>query len=481
MKSQLFLTCDSPQILDEVKSNLVKTNPDFLKMKRMGYPTHNTPPSIVMYEKSGKGILAPRCSLEMIRQVCAKHNERVLVKDNRTVVDEINVGLKDVQLFWYQEKAIKVMDEKQHGIVVAPCGAGKSIIGLAFIAKKKKPTMIIVHTLELFRQWEDEIKKHLYHDGTIGRIGGGHKSLGNITIAMIQTLVKMSEKEWNAINNTFEILIGDEAHHFGAESYMKIMKRNSAKYSIGLTATPKRKDGKNFIVSNYLGKVIYEITDNDLSAMGRSLDCYVRMVNTGCVYNYSKMNEILAVLNSVIAKDEKRNKIILECIGQDVEDGRTILVLTDRIIQGKILNAKLRSEGYKTDIIVGAIDKDIRAKIKSKMIENKLQILVANKQIAAEGLNIPNIDSVHVCFWTSNTSLLKQMIGRGRRATDNKEHCRVWLYKDRIMTVQLDEITFKEKLVEAQGFKYTYGKIRSWLLSQNFEVKECNQYGEEID
>ena len=479
MRSQLLLTCNNPQITNEIKANLVKTNPDFLRLKKMGYPTHDISPTIKMYEDSGKGVLAPRCSLEMIRQVCAKHNERIVVKDNRTVSREIQVGLKDIQLFWYQEEAVNVMNKNQHGLIVAPCGSGKSIIGIAFIAKMKKPTMVIVHTLELFKQWEDEIKKHLYHEGELGRIGGGQRSLGNITIAMIQTLVKLSDKEWNAINNTFEIIIGDEAHHFGAESYMKIMKRNTAKYSLGLTATPKRRDGKNFIVSNYLGKVIYEITDRDLSVMGRSLSCQVRMVNTECKYNFTKLNENLAVLNTIIAKDTNRNNTIVSCIQQDVEDNRTIIVLTDRVIQGRLLNATLKSKGFQTDIIIGTISSDVRANIKNRMKTGNLQILIANKQIAAEGLDIPNIDSVHICFWTSNSSLIKQMIGRGRRATDDKDHCRVWFYTDKIMSVEIDETTFAEKLVEVPGFKHSTNRIRQWFLTQNFDVKSYDKYGEE--
>ena len=250
LKSQLEIIGGDAELINEIKSHLDKPNPDFAKMKRMGYPTHTISPRIRMYDIQDKRLFCPRCSLSLVRQLCKKYNEKLVIKDNRTTTKPIDVRLKDLDPFWYQNEAVDVMVQSQSGIVVAPCGAGKTAIGLMFIAQLKKPTLILVHTLELFKQWEDMIQKYLVVPGKVGKIGSGRKSLGYITIAMIQTLVKLPDKDWEAINEKFEIFLGDEAHHFGADSYMKIMKRNSAKYSLGLTATPNRRDKKDFIVQN---------------------------------------------------------------------------------------------------------------------------------------------------------------------------------------------------------------------------------------
>jgi len=356
-----------------------------------------------------------------------------------------------------------------NGIVCHNCGAGKSVIGCSFIARLKKPTIIVVHTLELFKQWEDMVRQHLNFPGRIGKIGGGTKTLGNITIAMIQTLVKLSKKEWEEIQSKFEIFIGDESHHFGAESYIKCMRNIRAKYAIGLTATPKRKDKKDFVIHNYLGNVIYEITDNDLEMMGRSLTCNCKIVETKRNYNYTKMNEIMAVLGTVIAKDKTRNEIIVEKIKEDIDDGRTVLVLIERVAHGKILYSLLKQEQIKVELISGAVDANTRSKIKDKMKTGQLEVLVANKAIAAEGLDIPIIDSVHICFWTSNISLVKQMIGRGRRPYEGKEFCRVWFYRDNVCRTELDG-SFREVLREVPTFKYSFDRLIHWLKSQSFSV-----------
>jgi len=655
MEAQLKLNCTNTNVLDDIKANLDYVNPDYAKLKRMGYPIDGVSPRIRMYDLVDGIVHTPRLSLSMVRGVCAKHGEKIKINDLRATCGEIEVRLKDLKPFWYQDESIIHMAAKQQGIVVAPClvgstivnvnrggngrrysikeiydksrsrwdknikmhvrsyngehivkhpmqgvvysgykevykmtlangkhvtgtanhkimtdsgwteigdclgefvmcdtpnakpsnkkrkkragdqltvsehlkihsehtkynfnqgipeysecvsveyigmedvydivcedpyrnfvangivchncGSGKSIIGIMFIAQQKKPTIIVVHTLELFKQWEEMIQQYLVYPDKIGKIGGGRKAIGNITIAMIQTLSKLSPKDWEGIKNRFEIMLGDEAHHFGAESYTKIMKNINAKYRLGLTATPKRKDRKDFIIHNHLGNVIYEITDNDLKLMGRSLSCKVRVVDTGRIYNYTKLNEMLSILNTVISKDENRNKIILNCIHQDIEDNKTILVLVDRVIQGKILYKMLKDEGIDAELISGSVNADTRSNIKTKMKDGNVQVLVANKAIAAEGLDIPTIDSVHICFNTSNVSLVKQMIGRGRRALEGKEYCRVWVYKDKVCTIQLDA-NFKESLKEMPGFKYSFQKLRSWFTSQNFEIEDCNK------
>jgi superfamily II DNA or RNA helicase len=668
IREQLFLRSTNTEITNEIKSLLDKPNPDFLKMKRMGYPTEKIPPRIRMYEIDDGVVIVPRGAWRTVNEVCKKHGVQVSYEDNRTVVDEMDIEIsEELTPFWYQEEAINKMIKFQQGMVVAPClvgstvinvnrggngkqytlkkmydslhsdgsdlmgknwnrkiktyvrsfngeaivkhlikdviysgyrevykmtlangrhvtgtanhkimtdsgwtelgdclgmyvmcdtlnppsehhvhhidhnhknnsvsnlellpaedharlhsrhtkynfsqgipeysecinieyigmqdvydiiceepyrnfvangivchncGAGKSVIGCAFIARLRKPTIIVVHTLELFKQWEDMVREHLNFPGKIGKIGGGTKTLGNITIAMIQTLVKLSTKEWSEIQSKFEIFIGDESHHFGAESYIKCMRNIRAKYAIGLTATPKRKDKKDFVIHNYLGNVIYEITDSDLEMMGRSLTCKCKIVETKRNYNYTKMNEIIAVLGTVIAKDKTRNEIIVEKIKEDIDDGRTVLVLIERVAHGKILYSLLKQEQIKVELISGAVDANTRSKIKSKMKTGQLEVLVANKAIAAEGLDIPIIDSVHICFWTSNISLVKQMIGRGRRPYEGKEFCRVWFYKDNVCRTEVDN-NFREVLREVPTFKYSFSRLTSWLESQSFTV-----------
>lgn len=471
IREQLFITTDNEGLKSDIKVHLDKPNPDFAKLKRMGYPTQGVSPRIRMYENAPDGrLIAPRGAWRAIKEMAQAHDEPIEFRDTRTVVEPIAVVLKNLEPFWYQTEAVNIMEQTQQGMTVAPCGAGKSVIGCMLIAKIKKPTIIVVHTLELFKQWEEMITKFLSFKGKLGKIGNGKREFGDITIAMIQTLVKLNEREWKELQRRFEIFIGDECHHFGAESYIKLMKKVRSKYNLGLTATPKRKDQKDFIVHNYLGKVIYEISDSDLEMMGRSVTCKCSIVDTNRKYNFTSMNENYIVLGSVIAKDKHRNSIIASKIQEDVDNGKKVLVLVERVVQGKLLLALLRQSGIQAELIAGSVDTDTRTKIKHRMRQGHLDVLVANKQIAAEGLDIPVVDSIHICFWTTNLSLIKQMIGRGRRPFEGKEFCRVWLYHDKILTVETDE-NFQEVMKDAGGFKMNFSRIIKWLRSQAFSVQ----------
>jgi len=472
LREQVYIETDNKEIRTELKMILDKPNPDFSKMKRMGYPTHGIPPRIKMYSMDGDTMVIPRGAITYLKKFIKKYDVKgVDFQDKRTVVDEIEMSTKDLIPFEYQTEAVSHMLKRQQGMVVASCGAGKSIMGVMLMGHLKKPTIIVVHTLELFKQWEDVVNKFLEFPGTVGKIGGGKKTFGHVTIAMIQTLYKLKEPDWKKIQEKFEIFIGDECHHFGANTYMSIMKKITAKYSIGVTATPERKDKKDFIIHAYLGNVIYEVTDEDLADEGRSLTCKVRVCETGRRYNYTKMNEIMTVLSGVMGKDMSRNRLIVDNIKEDLDDDRTVMVLVDRVAHGRILHAMLKDEYLSTEIINGSVDPDTRTKIKNRMIDGKVQVLVANKAIAAEGLDIPIIDSVHIGFWTSNVALMKQMMGRGRRPFKEKENCRVWMYRDIVYKLELDNKTFQETQKEVPSFKYAFNRTTNWVKDQGFDIR----------
>lgn len=364
-----------------------------------------------------------------------------------------------------------------NGMVVH--NSGKTVMGIFFIAKKKKSTLVVVHTLDLMMQWKDRLKEFLDGEYTIGQFGNGKKKHGDITIAMIQTLGKLAKQEWREFEERYSIFIGDESHHFGADTYMKVMNHIKAKYAVGLTATPNRKDGKNFVIHNYLGPVIHTVPYHELETAGRAVTCKVNIIKTGRRYNYSKMGAQPQVLSSIISKDAERNKMIVEKVCRDLDDGRIPMILTERKFHATFLQSLLKEKGLNFGMITGAVDSDTREKIKSQMRAGKLDGLVANKQIAAEGLDIVNIASVHIAFFTSNDSLLKQIMGRGRRVDEGKEYCRIWLYRDFIYNIELGN-NFNELPVETSSQKYGWSRISKFCSTQGFEINITDKNSEKI-
>jgi len=662
IKEQIYVRTKNRLIIRELKAFLDKPNPEYQKKIAMGYSVHATPRRIKMYKEWSEGLIIPRGTGRMARELASRHKELFSIKDERTWGDKIDVDMTgDITPFWYQDAGVKAMTDHQHGLAEAPCligetevnfdrarkgfkislekayehwkggryawdksiptfvrsfdgerirlneiddivysgekecfeitlenglrlggtyeheimtregyiplvscpgmevmcdtlhpvasgksverrgdlrftelgyhpmltceehrqvhvdysnfgqgipqfsrcvmikslgirkvydikckteyrnfvangmvvhncGAGKTVMGCLFIAEHQRRTLIIVHTLDLFKQWTKEVHHILSGRFTVGMFGGGKKFHGDITVATVQTLVRFNSRDWEYVRQNYSIVLMDEAHHTGAESYMRVMENLQARYIIGLTATPKRADGKNFIVSAYLGSVFYRVTNEDLEMSGRLVPCKVMMAKTGAKYNFSEMGDSHSALASKMAKDVIRNQNIVRRALHDIDEGRVPILLTERVYHAKYLVSLLAINHIEVEEISGHVESDERERIKTRLKEGKIQALVANKQIAAEGLDVPAIDSVHICFWTKNLGLIKQMIGRGRRVFGNKEYCRVWWHYDYIYEITVNDETLEEEVKECPGFRSVRRRVAKWFVDQNFEL-----------
>ena len=152
------------------------------------------------------------------------------------------------------------------------------------------------------------------------------------------------------------------------------------------------------------------------------------------------------------------------------------MILTERKAHARIIHSMLTKQGITAGEITGRVPINIREQIKAKMKRRDYQVLVANKQIAAEGLDIPSINSIHICFYTSNAGLIQQMIGRGRRSEEGKEYCRVWIYKDFIFEIEFDPFTGNQDEVECKPTKYSHLKVVKWFKNQGFELSYSDEY-----
>lgn len=134
-----------------------------------------------------------------------------------------------------QNSALTEILQNENGVFVAPPGFGKTVVASAVIAKRKVSTLIIVHTHALLKQWQNAIQKFLHIDA--GEISSAKNSATSIVdVAMIQSLK-------NPENFLYTQIICDECHHIGAFTFENALKKINARYVLGLTATPVRRDG----------------------------------------------------------------------------------------------------------------------------------------------------------------------------------------------------------------------------------------------
>ena len=153
----------------------------------------------------------------------------------------------------HQLDIIAIASKKDFGVIVAPPGSGKTIIGLKIIADRRQPALIIVHRKQLLEQWSERIEAFLgIPKRDIGVIGQGKSKIGKqITLATIQSLPKQLEY----VQNQFGIIIVDECHHVPAETFRNTVGKLQAFYFYGLTATPFRKYNDGKLIFTHLGEV----------------------------------------------------------------------------------------------------------------------------------------------------------------------------------------------------------------------------------
>ena len=155
------------------------------------------------------------------------------------------------------------MAKKDFGVIVAPPGSGKTIVGLKIISERSQPALIIVHRKQLVEQWIERIETFLgIPKYEIGRIGSGKSRVGKkITIATIQSLSKeLNNLESDSFTISFGTIIVDECHRGSAKddsAWRKVLEYFSSATQIGMTATPKADEGANNL--DYFGKPVYTL------------------------------------------------------------------------------------------------------------------------------------------------------------------------------------------------------------------------------
>lgn len=479
ISNQIRIKVKNQKIIEVLKQRLTKVNPQYHKLKAMNKPVFGIDKDIKMFEIDDDWFIIPRGTGKLARNIAKMYLEKVTsLVDNRCHGREIDVELNFNEdfdkLFTYQEGLIQTFNSIHNGVAVMPPGSGKTVSALGLISEKKLSTLIIVHTSELLEQWKDEISGNkaknieakLRGDFILGQLGCGKKKIGDITVATVQTLSKLKDKDFEYLNKQFGIIIQDECHHCPATTFLNTIKRLKAKYLYGLSATPKRKDQKEFALYNYIGPIVYTITDKELENFGRSVPVKVQYVTTNLKINFKQINEDWVALTRIIATDIKRNYLIMETAIKDVENDRFPMILCHRKKHALFLKQKLEARGYRTGLLISDVSKDKRNDYKRLALQGELDIFVCMDKIAGEGLDIPVLDTIHLTFPINNESNLKQYIGRIRRVYKDKLFGLVYIYKDYIYKIKLNH-DFEHKL----GIKIFENQNR-WFKRWGLEVKK---------
>jgi len=441
-------------IVNEILDELTIENKEKLVAKRMNrWKWEDLPDDFLLADLDGDTLVMPRGYLVQLKLLLADHGFGIQLHDRRK-------WLRGESFAWrqkfvsreHQVEAVKQMRLHQQGIYEAPTGSGKTLSCVKLI-HDLSPTkaIILVDQLGLLNQWIGELNTWLSPGGEVGQIGSG-AWIDNkrITVATLQTLwseFKDLLENGAQVNwfDQFDLVIVDECHHISAKTIQAIVDRFPAKYRLGVSATPDRKDGKFEFALNILGEVFHQDDEEVLRSRGILVKPHVETVKTdfkfaywtdhesdkdgtcekpGCNINHKhRHNNNYKQLKSELVGDEDRNQLVVDTIASQLNSNHIHLLITNEVRQLDLIRnmALEHSKLRKLPLLrmTGQTKKNDKNEILIQMRELPQAVLFAT--VAKEGLDIPRIDRIYLPFPISNPKVTQQSIGRATRVAEGKQ------------------------------------------------------------
>jgi len=439
IKNEIFLQKSQlrPVLISFLRDNLNFFNSDYLIKKNLGKSVYNTEKYFKLIEETETEISIPRGFANKFIKFCQENNISYIVEDNRKLLPEISFN-SNIQPFGYQQQTIDKISSKNFGVIVAPPGSGKTVIGLELIAKKKQPALILVHRKQLLDQWIERIQSFLnIPKKEIGQIGARKIKIGkHITIGMLQSVSKI--EDFSKLTDAFGIIVVDECHHIPAKTFRDVITKLNSFYLYGLTATPKRKNNDEKLIFVYIGEIIAEIKTNEISEKPEN-KISINIIETGLSAPFDYRIDNYEMISKILIFDTVRNLLIISQIAKEVDKNRKILVLTERKEHIEVLNLYLK-EKHETITICG---EDSETGKKSKLAQIKsghFQIVISTGQYFGEGVDIDTLDCLFLVYPFAFEGKLVQYIERIQRSENPPV-----IYDFRDSMVEYFEKLFKQR------------------------------------
>jgi hypothetical protein len=335
--------------------------------------------------------------------------------------------------------------------------SGKTVAACKIASEMGVSTLILAHKEFLVDQWRERIALWLgIPKDEVGIIQQNRCEYQGrkIAVAMVQSLV---ERGYDAEFYRWPgLVIADEIHRHGAESWHKAVMLFSSRYRLGLTATPDRKDGMWDIVRYNFGEIITKSTVAAMTPTIYAVKHAPRLnVHRYCSVQPCGMGDVrikkvyLGKLVSLLANNVDRNVMITGVIMKAIREGRKVMLLTDRLSQVATLKTMI-SEKDKTVTVgryVGGMSEE------ALNVSSKCQVILATFQMAQEALDIPSVD---VGILATPHADVEQAVGRSLRFLDGKKQPVIIDIVDDEQHVCLPFFAKRERLYDNKNWRVQY-------------------------
>ncbi|WP_447585703.1 TOTE conflict system archaeo-eukaryotic primase domain-containing protein [Pseudoxanthomonas mexicana] len=392
-------------------------NPEFYKAQAMRMSVWDKPRVIGCAENYPQHIALPRGCLDAALSLLRDNGIACDLKDERFSGTSLAVAFVGT-LRIDQETAVSAMLQHDAGVLCAPTAFGKTVTAAAMVARRGVNTLVLVHRTELLKQWQERLQAFLgVGKGVVGTIGGGKaRPTGRIDIAVMQSLSRQGEV--NPLVEDYGQIIVDECHHVGAVSFDAILKQAKAKYVLGLTATPIRRDGQQPIIFMQCGPIRHTAATHagapqDLEVVPRSRSARIDLPPETGIQDVFRH----------LANDQERTGAIAAEIQTAFAQGRKVLVLTERTEHLDAIHAALAGHEPVPFVLHGRMSKKQRGALIAEL--NALppeapRILLATGKLVGEGFDHPPLDTLVLAMPVSWKGTLQQYAGRLHREHASK-------------------------------------------------------------
>ena len=425
-------------------------NPEFYKAQAMRMPVWKIPRIIGCAENFPTNIALPRGCLSTAQELLRDNNIRCNLIDERVEGEHFYFQFLGI-LRNDQDIAVIEMLKHDIGTLCAPTAFGKTVAAAAMIARRGVSTLILVHRAELLKQWQERLQTFLgAGKDVVGVIGGGkNKPSGKIDIALMQSLNRKGEV--NAIVEKYGHIIVDECHHITAKSFEEILKNAKAKYVLGLTATPIRRDGTQPIIFMQCGPIRYTAAKHEgmpqiLKVIPKIFPAPIDLPTDAAIQDVFRH----------LASNKQRAEFIATTITQAYKEGRKVLVLTERTDHLDLLSQNLVGVVDNLFILQGRMPKTQRTSIILNLNElspDAPRVLLATGKLVGEGFDHPPLDTLVLAMPISWKGTLQQYAGRLHREHLTKADVRIYDFVDTGHPVLMRMWDKRQRGYKAMGYE----------------------------
>ncbi len=409
-------------------------NPLFYERERRRLSTYQLPRFLRCYTEDLDAFTVPRGMRQTVEKLVAEAGSALQLTDTRPSPESHQFAFT-ADLGVDQATATDVLVQHELGMLVAPPGAGKTVIACAVIARHAVPTLVLVDRKPLLEQWRARLQEFL--GVTAGQLGGGKdRRTGVVDVATLQTLAKRTDLA--ELSAPYGLVIVDECHHLPALAFEQAVRQIPVRRWLGLTATPYRRDGLDDLIAQQCGPVRYSIKHSERDTLdgAQRLGRDLLVKATGFRYatdeGLSRPGAIQAVYRALV-DDVDRNAQIVADVQAALAAGRHCLVLTQWTRHVDLLAEALRDLGHDPVVLRGGLGVKARAAALARLVPGEDEpplLAVATGSYLGEGFDCPTLDTLFLAAPIAFKGRLVQYVGRVVRPHPGKETAQVHDYHD---------------------------------------------------